>query len=204
MAISEMSSEPARRRKARVTHWRPSGLLPGEDIHNWGGGGGGGGGVMLVTWSSFPEGLFKIAECWEICYACNWIHFMLSVLKVQMLINAVQFCRNYRTWILMSSYGFSFGIELTADNVLASYFGDHFGLAASHAGDIAAVFGLINFVSRPLGQPSTLIHQIGKILPILMTDSRLDTWRSLKCRPEKGNAWLSMPLNCYLYAVTWA
>lgn len=53
----------------------------------------------------------------------------------------------------MSSYGFSFGIELTADNVLASYFGDHFGLEATHAGDIAAVFGLINFVSRPLGKP---------------------------------------------------
>ena len=55
----------------------------------------------------------------------------------------------------MSSYGFSFGIELTADNVLASYFADHFGLANTHAGDIAAVFGLINFVSRPLGKTSS-------------------------------------------------
>ena len=52
----------------------------------------------------------------------------------------------------MSSYGFSFGIELTADNVLAAYFNDHFGLTTSHAGDVAAVFGLINFVSRPLGR----------------------------------------------------
>ena len=29
---------------------------------------------------------------------------------------------NYRTWILMASYGFSFGIELTLDNVLSGYF----------------------------------------------------------------------------------
>ena len=56
----------------------------------------------------------------------------------------------------MSSYGFSFGIELTADNVLASYFNDHFGLSTSHAGDVAAVFGLINFVSRPLGVETLL------------------------------------------------
>ena len=52
----------------------------------------------------------------------------------------------------MASYGFSFGIELTADNVLAGYFQDHFGLGATRAGDIAAVFGLLNIVSRPLGQ----------------------------------------------------
>jgi len=59
--------------------------------------------------------------------------------------------KNYRTWILMSSYGFSFGIELTADNVLAAYFGDHFNLVPTRAGDIAAVFGLMNVFSRPLG-----------------------------------------------------
>jgi NNP family nitrate/nitrite transporter-like MFS transporter len=58
---------------------------------------------------------------------------------------------NYRTWILMSSYGFSFGIELTLDNVLAGYFQDHFGQNATKAGDLAAVFGLLNIVSRPLG-----------------------------------------------------
>ena len=53
----------------------------------------------------------------------------------------------------MSSYGFSFGIELTADNVLSGYFQDHFGQSATHAGDLAAVFGLFNIVSRPLGEP---------------------------------------------------
>jgi NNP family nitrate/nitrite transporter-like MFS transporter len=59
--------------------------------------------------------------------------------------------RNYRTWILMSSYGFSFGIELTADNVLAAYFTDHFNLDYTKAGDIAGTFGLLNIISRPLG-----------------------------------------------------
>lgn len=56
----------------------------------------------------------------------------------------------------MASYGFSFGIELTADNVLSAYFQDYFGQAATHAGDLAAVFGLLNIVSRPLGDPSYL------------------------------------------------
>lgn len=71
--------------------------------------------------------------------------------KGETLKNIFVAMRNYRTWILMSSYGFSFGIELTADNVLAAYFQDHFNLATTKAGDIAAVFGLFNVVSRPLG-----------------------------------------------------
>lgn len=52
----------------------------------------------------------------------------------------------------MASYGFSFGIELTADNTLSPYFQDHFGQGATSAGDIAAVFGLFNVISRPLGE----------------------------------------------------
>ena len=52
----------------------------------------------------------------------------------------------------MSSYGFSFGIELTADNVLAAYFQDHFNQLPTKAGDLAAVFGLLNIISRPVGK----------------------------------------------------
>ena len=52
----------------------------------------------------------------------------------------------------MASYGFSFGIELTADNVLSQYFQDYFDQPATHAGDLAAVFGLFNVLSRPLGK----------------------------------------------------
>lgn len=36
--------------------------------------------------------------------------------------------------------------------MLAAYFQDHFNLAPTRAGDIAAVFGLFNVISRPLGE----------------------------------------------------
>lgn len=63
----------------------------------------------------------------------------------------------------MTSYGFSFGIELTADNVLAYYFNDHFGLDIIKAGDVASVFGLLNIVSRPLGELSPLPFAQGNL-----------------------------------------
>lgn len=59
--------------------------------------------------------------------------------------------RNYRTWILALTYGFSFGLELTIDNVLAEYYYDHFDVNLNHAGIIASVFGLMNIVTRPGG-----------------------------------------------------
>jgi NNP family nitrate/nitrite transporter-like MFS transporter len=46
--------------------------------------------------------------------------------------------------------------------VLAAYFQDHFNLAPTRAGDIAAVFGLFNVISRPLG--GVLSDVIGKRL----------------------------------------
>lgn len=60
-------------------------------------------------------------------------------------------CRNYRTWIMALTYGYCFGVELTIDNNIAAYFSDHFGYGIVAAGNLAAIFGLFNIVSRPLG-----------------------------------------------------
>ncbi|RLM48520.1 hypothetical protein C2845_PMPSC055898 [Panicum miliaceum] len=51
---------------------------------------------------------------------------------------------NYRAWILALLYGYCFGVELT-------YFFDLFGVNLQTAGLIAASFGLVNLVSRPVG-----------------------------------------------------
>lgn len=58
---------------------------------------------------------------------------------------------NYRTWVMMACYAFSFGVELTVDNNLAQYFGAQFQKSLIAAGNLAAIFGLLNFVTRPMG-----------------------------------------------------
>jgi len=58
---------------------------------------------------------------------------------------------NYRTWILMLCYALSFGVELTVDNNLHTYFQTQFSKSLVASGNLAAVFGMFNIISRPLG-----------------------------------------------------
>jgi NNP family nitrate/nitrite transporter-like MFS transporter len=69
--------------------------------------------------------------------------------------------KDYRTWILAFAYAACFGIEITVDNVAATYFVDQFGATVIAAGALASIFGFMNLFARALG--GIFSDKIGKI-----------------------------------------
>lgn len=59
--------------------------------------------------------------------------------------------RDYRVWALFAMYGACFGVELTINNIAATYYFDRFHLDLEMAGLIAGLFGLMNLFARTLG-----------------------------------------------------
>ncbi len=60
-------------------------------------------------------------------------------------------CRDSRVWALFLVYAACFGIELTINNMAATYYFDNFHLSQTSAGLIAGLFGLMNIFARTLG-----------------------------------------------------
>ena len=59
--------------------------------------------------------------------------------------------KDYRTWVLALAYAACFGIEITVDNVAATFFVDHYGASLIAAGALASIFGFMNIFARALG-----------------------------------------------------
>ncbi len=59
--------------------------------------------------------------------------------------------KDYRTWVLAFAYAACFGIEITVDNVAATYFVDNFNTSLIMAGALAGIFGFMNLFARALG-----------------------------------------------------
>jgi NNP family nitrate/nitrite transporter-like MFS transporter len=69
--------------------------------------------------------------------------------------------KDYRTWILAVAYAACFGVEITVDNVAATYFVDNYKASLIMAGALASIFGFMNLFARALG--GIVSDKVGKV-----------------------------------------
>lgn len=69
-------------------------------------------------------------------------------------------------------YAACFGVELTVNNVAATYFSKEFDLSTTRAGMVASLFGLMNLFARSLGGFWSGEHS-GTFTPTLADVARL-------------------------------
>lgn len=69
--------------------------------------------------------------------------------------------KDYRTWVLAIAYAACFGVEITVDNVAATYFVDNYKASLIMAGALAGIFGFMNIFARALG--GIVSDKIGKV-----------------------------------------
>ncbi len=75
--------------------------------------------------------------------------------------------RNYRTWMLATSYAFSFGVELTVNNIIVGYIS---GQRQAHKYQVR----------------SCPVHPAASLAGIVCQGSRQGCWASRVCRKQQG------------------
>ncbi|KAI3688147.1 hypothetical protein L1987_81856 [Smallanthus sonchifolius] len=101
-------------------------------------------------------------------YTCNCKDHISQEEHTQMLYVLWYAVTNYRTWIFVLLYGYSMGVELTIDNVIAEYFYDRYGMCGrlrnlwllqTAGGIFCLCLGLVN--SLPLAITFMILFSIG-------------------------------------------
>lgn len=83
--------------------------------------------------------------------AGNFKDLQLTKIKTNQKGSFIAALKDYRTWVLALAYAACFGIEITVDNVAATFFTDQFGASIIMAGAMASIFGGMNIFARALG-----------------------------------------------------
>ncbi|MFS8005003.1 putative major facilitator superfamily, MFS transporter superfamily [Helianthus anomalus] len=109
-----------------------------------------GGGATQLLMSVLFEIIKKAGAtpftAWKIAFFIpGWHNVVMGILVLWYAVT------NYRTWIFVLLYGYSMGVELTIDNVIAEYFYDRFDQKLHQAGNIVTTFGMANILAQPFG-----------------------------------------------------